>query len=464
MLRLCVILVVLVGSATAYAQQTSPILYLNRCKGNCRVEGGNIDDARAMKSSVPAAGMWVVEEFKNSAGQTGAAADAEWNAIVQCLREIYSPYNVTVLDTVPPGGQSHNQGIIAGRYQNIGYTPVGGVSPGTRCGAADNVISFTFANGYGGTGMGRVYDICHTAAQETAHAWGLDHSYELSDGRPACMDPMTYQPTCGRQFFRNDESFCGEYEERPCQCGARQNSHRQLTSIFGKGTPLTTPPVLTWTQQPANGSTIGDGYALGLRASAQRGVARLDLWVNDYKWATVKGAPFGSNGQVESTYTIVLPNDLPDGILDIVIKVYDDIEEETSTQLITVTKDAPCATAATCAKGQVCGAGKCYWEPPVGELGDACEFPQYCLSGQCVETTDGSVCSDSCIVVMDHGCGEGFDCIGVSGSVGYCLATPEAGCCSVGGDRRAALMLSLVVLGLVLRRRRPNLGARSASS
>ena len=45
----------------------------------------------------------------------------------------------------------------------------------------------------GGSGLGRTWNICALVAQETAHAYGLDHAYEFSDGRPACSDPMTYR-------------------------------------------------------------------------------------------------------------------------------------------------------------------------------------------------------------------------------------------------------------------------------
>ena len=59
--------------------------------------------------------MFTIEEFRDSNGNTGTAADAEWNAILACVRKVYSPYNMIVTDQPPPGGQSHNQGIVAGR-------------------------------------------------------------------------------------------------------------------------------------------------------------------------------------------------------------------------------------------------------------------------------------------------------------------------------------------------------------
>lgn len=472
MLRI-VALLVLLAPAAAHADepQVSPILYLNRCRGGCTVHGG-FDDARAMSSSIPCpggancagggcvcpsnpAGNYMIEEFKDSAGNTGVLADPEWAEVLKCVRELYSPYAIEVTDQLPPGGLSHNQGIVAGRASSIGYSGVGGIAPGTRCNPRDNVISFTFANQYGGSGLDRVWNICGVVAQETAHAYGLDHAFKFSDGRPACSDPMTYLPDCGQKFFRNDNATCGEWAERPCECGGFQNSHRKLLAIFGPGTPITRPPSLDVTL-PVNGATVMNNAVVAAKASAQRGIARLDLYLNGYKWATTKGAAFGANGQPEATYSLLFPSGVPDSIIDIVVKAYDDIDVEAVSQQITVTKGAPCESAATCAKGQECSDGRCFWGEPVGVLGETCDYPQYCVSGECIATTEGSVCSQECVVGVADSCPATFTCEGNAGEIGYCLVEGEdPGCgCNVDGDRRGTLLVWLAVFGLVVRRRR----------
>jgi hypothetical protein len=477
MRRWVLVLFVLAWPSPSHAQIASPYLYLNRCKGTCLVYGSTINDGRTMKSTLPCsggggscsggscncptgnAGTYTIEEFKDSSGNVGAFADPEWNAIVQCVRKIYSPYKITVTDQVPPGGQSHNQGIVAGRSINIGYTGVNGIAPAHTCDPRDNVISFTFANQYTGTGAQRIQDICETVAQESAHAYGFDHVYQRSDGQPACWDPMTYLPSCGPKYFRNDDMKCGEFSARPCYCADAQNPHRRLTAIFGKGTPLTTPPVLS-VMQPMQDATIGDGYRVVTVASAERGIAHIDLWLNNYKWASVKGVAFGAAGQPEATYTLPIPDDAPDSIIDLEVKAYDDIEVETVSETITVTKGAPCTSASTCAKGQVCEDGRCFWKPPAGDIGDACEFMQYCMSGLCLETTDGDFCSRECVVGVSDSCPDGTYCEGPTGLVGYCLPNDDGGCCSVGGDRRAECLLSLGVVALLMRRRRRPAGGR----
>jgi hypothetical protein len=162
-------------------------------------------------------------------------------------------------------------------------------------------------------------------------------------------------------------------------------------------------------------------------------------------------------GQPETSYPLTFPADVPDGITDIVVKAYDDIESETVSSPVTVTKGAPCATADTCAKGQKCEAGKCFWDPPAGEVGDPCTYAQFCKSGTCLETTDGGqYCSQTCVVGVGDSCPTGFVCDGDQNTSGYCVTdTPaDSGCCGVGARGKTSALVSLLVVGLVLRRRR----------
>jgi hypothetical protein len=148
---------------------------------------------------------------------------------------------------------------------------------------------------------------------------------------------------------------------------------------------------------------------------------------------------------------------VPDGVIDIVVKAYDDIDVMTPTQQITVTKGAPCTSASTCATGQKCEAGRCFWDPPTGQLGDECSYPQYCVTEQCLDAPDGMYCSQSCVTGVADSCPMGYVCEGTEGSTGFCItANPKKGCidCSTGGDGRVALFISCIVLGLLLRRRR----------
>ena len=448
------------AAPTPHVGAVSPIIYLERCKGGCIIYKSGVDDAKTLHSSIPkgAATEYPMAEYENAAGQTGAAADAEWNEVVKCVREVYSPYAVQVTD-VKPTATTYHTNVVAGVGADLGLTGVLGVSPGIGCSPVDNHITYTFASAHGGSGRTRVEHLCWTIAQETAHTYSLDHAYQFADGRSACNDPMTYRFDCGGQkFFRNEQATCGENQPRPCYCGANQNPHLTLLATFGPGTPLTPPPTLSVTL-PAMGAQISNGTAVVATAYSQRGVKTMELWLNGYKWGQAPGAAFGSAGQPQSTYSIPIPASVPDGVIDIVVKAKDDLDITTTAPTITVTKGAPCATADTCADGQRCDAGRCLWDPPVGEIGEACTFSQYCLSGVCQGTADTTICTQACIPGVADSCPDpSYDCLEQSPGKGICWpkGAEDGNClgCASAGSGAAPFAFAAFGLAFVLRRRR----------
>jgi hypothetical protein len=493
----------------------SPFIYLNRCVGGCPIVGTNSSscaamtgigqsDARANKSGIPAAGNYTITEFANGFGQKGVAgmgtclaadgsmatpmttctadascittfgagavcdtADYEWNLLVKCMKEVYSPYNVTLQDTIPGGGVSYTEAVIGGQPSEIGCSGgVLGIAPlSADCSAQDNVISFSFANAHGGFGIDRINNICWTAAQETAHAFGLDHEYSFvgayqANMNSACMDPMTYRIDCGgEKFFRDAAANCGEFTKRDCRCGGTQNSHQKLLTVFGAGTPITAPPHISIVV-PSAGAMVGPNFTVQSKGGAQRGIAKVELSLNGYVWTSAPGAAYGPNGQADpSSFALMFPNGVPDSNIDIVVKAFDDINTETDSATISVVKGAPCTSATTCAKGQQCDAqGRCFWTAPTGQLGDACTYDQFCTSGSCVMTSSGSFCSMPCVLGVSDACPAGYDCVmATDPSLGDCIKHGKGGgCCSAStpGATWAQLALAACVLVVVTRRRR----------
>ena len=443
--------------AEAFAVPHAPIskvLFLDRCRGGCMVTKSNTNDATKNLSSIPqTAGTVTISEYQNADGESGTAADAEWNLFVQCMREVYSPFDVTVTDTRPTSGTYH-MAIVAGVPSEIGFgADILGVAPlASNCSPQDNVISFSFANAHGPTA--RVENLCWTASQESAHAFGLDHSFKFVDGRSTCNDPMTYQVDCGGQrFYRNQTASCGEFEERACRCGPTQNSHQKLLDTFGAGTPITGNPTAVITS-PLAGQPLGTTIAA--QAGSKRGVVKVELFVNGFPWVEVKGTKFGSGGQPNpSSYALLLPPDLPDGISDFMVRASDDLGAYTDSAVVTHTKGAPCVDASTCAEGQRCEAGKCFWDPPVGEPGDDCEYAQYCKSLLCVGEDD-RICSQTCNPNQPNTCPNDLVCVETGPDTGLCYFESGGGCCSVSGGRApwAQIAASFLVFALVMRRRR----------
>lgn len=436
----------------------SQTIYLARCQPSCVVTMGP-NDARINKSTIPAQETSTILEFENTNGQSGAAADAEWAEVVQCMKEVYSPFNVQITDVRPTSGNFH-MAIIAGSPGEIGLDDnILGVAPlAGNCSPIDNVISFSFANIHppSTATSNRVYNLCWTAAQESAHAFGLDHEFSYLDNRSACNDPMTYRNDCGGQkFFRNEKALCGETSARACKCTGNQNSHEKLEATFGPGTPITGNPSVMITSPTSGGTTA---QVVGAMAGSKRGVARVELFFNGFKWAETLGAAFGRQGQPNpSDYAILIPAALPSSVVDIKAVAYDDLGLSTESVVVTATRGGPCQSASNCATGQKCEAGKCFWDPPAGEIGDECTYPQFCKSLMCRGTSDQQICTHNCLPFMTDSCEPGLECVLDTPELGVCFLPDSGGCCSVGRGGRdwvPPALLAAVVLAFVMRRRR----------
>ena len=439
----------------------SKILYLERCKDGCTVNGAGVNDARSMTSAIPPPGQHAFAAFQNHLGESGEAADEQWNQFVSCVREVYSYYDIQVTDQKPAAGLSYHLNLVSGTPTQINLdASTLGISP-FSCNALDNVISFTFSQVHNRTSAeAYVKDLCWTATHEAGHAFSLEHAFEFTDGVSACNDPMSY-PTgaCNPQrYFRQDQVKCGGFSLEPCSCGATQSSHLKLLGVFGPGTSTVAPPVVTITA-PAAGEQLG--VAVSANAGSKRGVHSLELLVNGHRWATAKGAPFGSNGQPNpSPYSLRPPDSLPGGVLDLSIRACDDIGVCTDSPTVTAMKGAPCTSADTCANGQRCDQGRCLWDPPVGEIGDECAFDQYCIEGLCRGTAERQICTQPCIPGVADSCPleGGFSCIQTAPGQGICFNEPDGGgCCQTAGSGSppwAAFAFGVGGLLLLGRRRR----------
>ena len=434
------------------AALVSPIIYLNRCVGGCMLMPGADDDATTTNpTSALVQAPRNLTEF--------SFPQATWDQFVTCMKEVYSPFNVQVTETRPGPGTQYHMAVVAGTTAEAGLDPgtLGVALVRSDCAPRNNAVSLTLANSH----PNDVYKLCWTAAQESAHAFGLDHSYKFSDGRSACNDPMTYREDCGgEKFFRNDSAFCGRLMQEPCNCGTQQNSHAKILATFGPSTvdpPLVPVPTSTVTT-PLMGGQLGAIVAVS--AGSKRGISKVELMLNGFKWAEVKGAAFGQNGQPNpSTYSITVPTNVPNSIIDVVAHSCDDIGRCTDSAPVTVTKGAPCADASTCAKGQKCEAGKCFWDPPAGEVGDACTYPQFCKSMNCQGPDETSmICTQSCVPGATDACPSGLECVETGATSGICYTKSDGGgCCSVGDDSGMPWAyggMGIVMLGLLLRRRK----------
>ena len=430
-----------VAPSLVRAAAVPKVLYLDRCASGCAL-GNTGNDATTDSSTIPMGkSAYTLTAF--------GFGDSEWAEVVKCVRDVFSPYDLAVVDTRPAAGTLYNKTFVAGLPTEIGQsTDVLGIAPlATNCSVLTNTVAFAFANQH--TPTDRVHNICWTVAQESAHMYGLDHEYEFDDKSSACNDPMTYRTDCGGQkFFRDKPASCGEFTARTCKCDRpSQDSDGLLFTIFGEGTPTSTAPSVNIVVPAAGGITVSKAYVVQAKASAQRGVAHVQLVLNGHVWLDVPGTGYGAQGQPEIAYGLQFPAAVPDGVIDLQVRAIDDIGIATTSAPITVTKGAACSDATTCAANQTCSEGKCAWPSPTLAAGDACGFNEACASNACVDGACEATCdADS----VRNACEAGFTCTN-----SLCVAAADGGgCCSSGSGSSGAPTAAVGMFGLALLLRR----------
>lgn len=394
-------------------------IWLDRCDGGCTIQGtypSGPENAANNQSRI-VSGTRQISEWRHG--------DAQWNALVSCVKGMYERFGVEVTDVKPTSGQ-YFRSIVAGYPQEAGYDEyTGGVAP-FACGVINNSINYSFANGYSS-----VQQICEVVAQESAHVFGLDHEFH-------CPDPMTYLYGCGAKEFRDYNAQCGEDRARSCRCGGTtQNSVQMLYDIFGPGE--LTPPTVQITE-PAHSAIVEPGFVVRLSATDNREVTRVELWINGELFNSITNQPWVFNG----------PTDLPDGGHIVEVRAYDNYDTPGSDS-ITVIIGQACA----CAGSEVCVDGRCVPGPDdPGGLGAECTGNDECVSGICGTAGETSFCAESCVAGNEYGCPSGFSC---TSGVCWPSAGGGGGGCSVSDGRvplgSAALALMVGVL-LLWRRRR----------
>ena len=342
----------------------SNIIYLNNCQPNgCQLSPGE-SDATQNISGIPTQ-QSVVAAFSSSA--------AVWSQVVDCVRSTYAPFGVQIVDSRPAAGTNYHMAIVAGRPQDIQQgNGVGGISE-FDCQYIPNEISFSFANIYGGD----VDQICWTVAQETAHAWGLDHKFDNKD-------PMTYLDSGpSRKAFQNAGGSCGEFSARQCNCTyegstASENAFQEIMKVFGSSSP--TPPTVNITA-PTDGQTgLAAGFPIRADASDDVGISKVELRIDGQLTSTLTAAPYVWNA----------PATLAQGTHTFKVTAYD-VGNSPADDTVTATLGTACKKPSDCmTASDTCVDGRCVAGSGVdGGLGTTCVNNTDCLSGQCGADASG---------------------------------------------------------------------------
>lgn len=402
------------------SSHSSNILYLNGCFGSgCSVNPG-MENSIANTSSI-------ISRSIHLAPFTGS--QEEWQAIMECVRKVYQPFDIVVTDT-DPSPADHFEALVTGFPEDAAMAPsVAGVAPFSCGNIINNAITYTFSSLLDND----IAETCWAIAQESAHAFGLDHEY-------LCSDPMTYLRSCGKtKFFQDVDAPCGEFASRACACkGATQNSFQLLLAHFGPGTP--TPPQVEITS-PSEGEIVNKGFIVRSTAVDDISIARVELRINNTLVGTSASEPYIFN----------VPETVSDGRIRVQVTAIDNYSYS-STSSIEVIQGEPCRKTSQCADLEVCAAGRCVPGPELeGGLGQACTLSSECLSNQCGFSSEGNYCTETC-GNGQGGCPKGFGCLGTeSGSVcwpGY----NDGGGCAIGTS--ASSLTWLLAFALLAFRRR----------
>jgi uncharacterized protein (TIGR03382 family) len=293
----------------------SRVIYLN--KNGVTLSPGN-NDSRINRSTIAS------QQVSIPAWNTDAAT---WSATVACIRELFSPFGATVVET-DPGNVPHIEAVFGGSPTQLGLpTNVAGVSPFTTdCSIIENSIVFTFTNVI--PNDARL--ACEIQAQEIAHSYGLDHELLASD-------PMTYLEYNQNRSFKNQTASCGEDTTRPCgingsTCRANQNSVALLTERLGPaGSPGDTVAPSLGITSPSSGAVVPPGFEIQFTASDNINIAMATLYVDGNAAGSLLQAPF----RFTTSAT------LPEGPHEFRIDVTDGINTKSQTINVTLRKGAP---------------------------------------------------------------------------------------------------------------------------
>jgi len=196
-------------------------VFLNRHGGTLHA-GFRNDPARNVSTLIKSWGVGSSYYLRPYSG-----SNQEWREVVNCVRRMYSLYNVTITDQRPQYGRYimvmvGDSSLRVSRNTSRVRPNNNGQCPTTRNGRPiGETIAIVFDN---------LGEVCGTVAHEVGHAYGLDHVRD-------CNDPMSYCSYGDNQTFQNQDIVCGETPRSPIElCWERylhQNSHQKLLSVLG---------------------------------------------------------------------------------------------------------------------------------------------------------------------------------------------------------------------------------------
>jgi hypothetical protein len=356
--------------------------------------------------------------------------------IVNLMQQFYAPFNVQVVTTRPTSG-AYSMVMIGPGSACVNMPGAAGIGP-LDCGdTRDSDITLSFSDAFDGiTDTTRaVHNIATTAAQESAHAYGLGHTNDPMD----IMYPVVSNVESG--FLNKDMLICDYGPNFPQQCGppptsdctgtGHQNSFEFLLADMGpnpNGGPDMTPPTISFIA-PHDGDTVPSAFHVAFNASDNVGVKTVDFFIDGSKVGTET-----------SGFAWDIPaNTVPAGVH----------------KLKGVASDMAGNTADS---GEISVTVRALGDTP-GDLGSACTTDADCPGGFCaLNNANGhNFCTHVCDPMAADACPSGWACV-AAGGTNVCGPAPKSsGGCSMSTSEQpsgGSLATLLIFATCVLQRRR----------
>jgi uncharacterized protein (TIGR03382 family) len=268
---------VLDQSVAAETRAQTRTVYLN--KSGVTLTPG-VNDARTNRSSIIA---------KSSTVTPWNASSGLWSQTVTCLRSMFAPFDVAIVESDPGPNVQHMEAVFGGTPSQLGMSGnIAGVSPfSSQCKVIENSVVFTFTDVI----PQNAQVACEVMAQEIAHSYGLDHEMLASD-------PMTYLSYNGKRTFKNQAAQCGESSPRDCgiqgqnRCRDSQNSYAILLERIGAaGTGDVDAPQVAITS-PAADAVVASQFTVTATATDDVAVKLAVLKIDGVMMGSLTAAPW----------------------------------------------------------------------------------------------------------------------------------------------------------------------------
>jgi hypothetical protein len=295
------------------------------------------------------------------------------DTITTAFRGYYAPFNVQIVTSRPATGR-YTMCVIGGNPQDVLGSGSGaaGIAP-LDCNLGSTVsynevepnITFAFSAGISPQATGfspseALKQIAITAGQETAHAFGLEHTLNTMD----IMYPQL-------DYRQSGFGPLADLQVTPSECdrtSTQQDSAGKMAMIVGasNGTPpvnpmMPPPTVLTPTVKfiaPKPGETVPDTFTFVVDATESGGsIAHVDVSAGTQSIGSLTGAPYRSTLTAQGDGTITLSATAYDANGGMATaNVSFTISSTASPQVVGCGLDVDCGSGQTCKLG-VCVTG-----------------------------------------------------------------------------------------------------------